>query len=303
MKQPWTAESSDSASGRGRRVFGTGERVLNRAADRLTGALVNRLPLGGQVHSSPVIAVGMLYVGSANGFVFCIDRSRFLEHPLPATGFKDRIKANWGGIPAELKNFEAGITVYNNGNGSDTLTVSLIRPLALMAEGIMSVEPARFALAPGDSQVLSFRMDPSRIKPAKYNFTVQIASSYNLEQRTAAKSVGFTVEAASGSGADGGETPESFSLGPNYPNPFNPRTTLSYSLPAASRVRIEILDALGRRIRTLMDGTNGPGRHTVEWNGSDDNGVPAGTGTYFCRLTSATGGGTRTRMQKILLVK
>jgi hypothetical protein len=288
--------------------FGTG-REMNEslgslyAVNRLTGALVNRIPLGGQVHSSPVIADGTIYVGSANGSVYALDRRGFLENPLPATGFEDRGKVNWGALPAGMKNFEAGIAVYNEGNGSDSVSVAFIRPVALAAEGVLSIEPARFALAPGDSQVLTLRMDPSRIKPNKYTFSVQVASKYNLEQRTAVRSVGFTVEPASGLEAGGAESPESFSLGPNYPNPFNPRTILYYCLPAASRVRLEILDALGRRIRTLVDGSFAAGRHAVEWNGSDDRGNPSGTGTYFCRLTATTGGGTRTKIQKILLVK
>ena len=288
--------------------FGTGNEINQPlgslyAADRLTGALINRLPLGGQVHSSPVIEDGILYVGSGDGCVVALDRDGFLNHLLPMTGFKDRNKINWGNIPADRQDFEAGVTVYNTGDGSDSVTVTFIRPFALTADGVMSVEPARFTLAPGDSQVLSIRIDPSRIKPNKYSIAVQAASEYNLEQRSSTKPVVFTVEAVSlvENGLAG--SPVSFSLSPNYPNPFNPETTLDYSLPGTCSVRLEIFDMTARKIRTLVDAVSKSGRHSVEWNGLDDLGRPSGTGAYLCRLTMASNSRSQTLVRKILLMK
>jgi hypothetical protein len=176
-------------------------------------------------------------------------------------------------------------------------------PLALTTGGVLSIEPGRFTLAPGDSQMLTIRMDPSRIKPNKYNFTVSFTSKYNLERRTGTKPVAFTVTAASGVGNDAEGSPRSFSLEPNHPNPFNPRTTLSYSLPVESRVRFELYDMLGRKIRTLADGARNPGTHSVEWDGLDDQGRPAGSGAYVCRLSMVMDGRSRTLSRKILLMK
>ncbi len=273
------------------------------ALDRLTGKPLNRLPMDGPVYSSPVCDKGTLYFGSENGWVYAVDRKAFLENPLPETGFRDRSKLQLGSIPADRNPFEAGLTVYNTGDGSDSVTVTFIRPAALAPEGILNVEPARFALAPGDSQVLAITIDPSRIKPNKYNLSVQAASDCNLEQRTVVKSVAFTVEAASGAEGDGEDSPSSFSLEPNYPNPFNPRTTLCFSLPRASRVRFDLFDRTGRRIRTLAEGILGAGRHSVEWNGLDDHEVPVGTGTYLCRLTMASAFGSQTLTRKMALMK
>ena len=56
--------------------------------------------------------------------------------------------------------------------------------------------------------------------------------------------------------------PERFTLGPNYPNLFNPSTIIPYQLPTATHVRLEVFNLLGQRIATLVDGTRPAGFHT-----------------------------------------
>jgi hypothetical protein len=73
-------------------------------------------------------------------------------------------------------------------------------------------------------------------------------------------------------------------LSQNHPNPFNPATTISYSLPSAAHVTLDIYDVSGRRIARLVDDVQKGGRHTIDWRGLDENGNPAGSGTYIYRL-------------------
>jgi hypothetical protein len=80
--------------------------------------------------------------------------------------------------------------------------------------------------------------------------------------------------------------PTDVSLLPAYPNPFNPSTTISFELPESAVVRLEVFDALGRRVTTLAAGPTGPGRHEVVWNGRDASGRTVGSGVYFARLTA-----------------
>ena len=63
-----------------------------------------------------------------------------------------------------------------------------------------------------------------------------------------------------------GPLPEGFALSQNYPNPFNAQTTISYVVPFESHFTIEIFDLLGRKVETLIDREESPGRHTVTWN-------------------------------------
>ncbi len=76
----------------------------------------------------------------------------------------------------------------------------------------------------------------------------------------------------------------SLRLRPNFPNPFNPETMIAFELPSAQRVRLEILDVLGRRVRLLFEGFLTAGLHQVRWDGRTQSGQSAAAGTYFYRL-------------------
>lgn len=82
-------------------------------------------------------------------------------------------------------------------------------------------------------------------------------------------------------------------LKPNFPNPFNPRTTLAYELPAAQSVRLAIYSLDGRLVRNLVDGLRGEGRHEVMWDGLDQQGSAVSSGTYFYTLRTLDGVQTR----------
>ena len=95
--------------------------------------------------------------------------------------------------------------------------------------------------------------------------------------------------------------PLRFTLAQNSPNPFNPATEIGFALGEPSVVTLEILDAQGRRVATLLDHeSRGAGSHAVAWRGRDESGTPVSSGVYFYRL-DAGGGETATR--KMLLIK
>ena len=73
-------------------------------------------------------------------------------------------------------------------------------------------------------------------------------------------------------------------LGPNYPNPFNPATTLQFDLPRGGVTRLSIHDAEGRLLKTLIDGNRGPGEVRAVWDGKDLHGQLQPSGCYFARL-------------------
>ena len=83
-----------------------------------------------------------------------------------------------------------------------------------------------------------------------------------------------------------------------HPNPANPETTVRISLSAAARVEVELFDALGRRVRTLLDGPLQPGGHNLVWDGLDDRGREVGSGVYLYRVFA---GGARETGQMTLL--
>ncbi len=71
------------------------------------------------------------------------------------------------------------------------------------------------------------------------------------------------------------------SLAQNVPNPFNPVTTIAFDVPEEAIVSVSVYSVSGRCLARLKDGVCDSGRHTVVWNGKDDNGVDASSGVYF----------------------
>lgn len=92
---------------------------------------------------------------------------------------------------------------------------------------------------------------------------------------------------------------KSFRLSPNFPNPFNPATHLSYQLPVASQVVIKIVNILGQEIKTLVNRHQAAGRFQLEWDGTDNLNQEMGSGVYFCVMQA----GEFRKMQKMLLVR
>ena len=79
--------------------------------------------------------------------------------------------------------------------------------------------------------------------------------------------------------------PAPFRLEQNYPNPFNPSTTIPFSLDTAGHVNLTVYNIMGQAVKTLVDHYTSSGIHTVNWNGTDDNGNGVAAGIYLYRMT------------------
>ncbi|MCE2448422.1 MAG: T9SS type A sorting domain-containing protein, partial [Candidatus Latescibacteria bacterium] len=90
-----------------------------------------------------------------------------------------------------------------------------------------------------------------------------------------------------------------FSLANNYPNPFNPATTIKYALPQAADVELTVYNVLGQPVRTLIAEHQNAGRYVVEWDATNDSGHSLSSGMYFYRLEA----GGDLEVKKMLLLK
>lgn len=93
--------------------------------------------------------------------------------------------------------------------------------------------------------------------------------------------------------------PRVLELAQNFPNPFNPETTIEFVLPKNDMVKLEVYDLLGRRIATLIQGGLTAGQHRLVWRGSAEDGNGASSGIYYYRLTTSSG----TLARKMLLIR
>jgi hypothetical protein len=94
-------------------------------------------------------------------------------------------------------------------------------------------------------------------------------------------------------------TPTEFALLQNFPNPFNPETTIQYNLSESADVSLHIYNVVGQVVRTLVAERQPAGRYRVQWSGSDDRGVPVSSGIYFYQISA----GKFQDVRKLMLLK
>ena len=95
------------------------------------------------------------------------------------------------------------------------------------------------------------------------------------------------------------EIPTDFALSQNYPNPFNPVTTISFSLPKATSVTIDVFNIMGQKVATLVNGPMETGEHQIYWDSKDQWGKSVASGIYFYRLKA----GSFINTKKMSLIK
>ncbi len=141
-------------------------------------------------------------------------------------------------------------------------------------------------------------------RPEGAHFIYLAARPYRLEHSALRSNCAFLLEhfcaepwVATPVGS--APSPAALGLAPAYPNPFNPSTTLSFTLPAPGAAELSILDVSGRRVRTLLAAMQPAGAQTRHWDGRDDDGRPLASGLYLARL-AAQG---ETRVQRLLLLR
>ncbi len=94
------------------------------------------------------------------------------------------------------------------------------------------------------------------------------------------------------------EIKKTFRLIGNYPNPFNPSTTIHFSLAKAQKIELQVFDSNGRLIRQLVKDFLQAGQYQIIWNGQDENHIPQPSGCYFYQLD-----GESREVRKMLLIR
>ncbi|HUI29375.1 MAG TPA: T9SS type A sorting domain-containing protein [Candidatus Acidoferrales bacterium] len=147
-----------------------------------------------------------------------------------------------------------------------------------------------------DSTVIDTTIQLSLATNTQYYWRVQAYDTKGRSSYSAA--ISFTT-GVTGVKSLGG-LPASYALSQNFPNPFNPSTTIRYSVPKNSYVRVAIYDLLGREVTSLVNGVQHASEYSVQWN-------PSGlsSGIYFCRIQAASmdGSGNFTSVKKLVYMK
>jgi len=198
-------------------------------------------------------------------------------------------------IPSRVATGMAPVPVYLSG-----LTVRLDGGKPFLTWSILASEAPMFKVTRIDPAGRRNELDASNIESTDEGFTFTdgtaepgVSYSYSLSTFTN----GRWQELGT---SDSVATPKlEFALGKASPNPFNPSTTITFSITRPGQISVDIYDLMGRRVRTLHSGFMDAGERELVWNGISDTGSPVSSGTYFVSLRSEEGEKT----QKIMLVK
>ncbi|MCC6398115.1 MAG: T9SS type A sorting domain-containing protein [Bacteroidetes bacterium] len=137
-------------------------------------------------------------------------------------------------------------------------------------------------------------VDQTVVQPGRYEYRLVQLDRDGTEWFSETITVNFSLTDIQDS-----ELPIDPRLVQNFPNPFNPETTIQYGTDSRTMVRVEVYSVLGQRVRTLVNAEHARGHHVVRWDGTDDNGRQVNSGAYLCRVVS----GGQVGMTKMLLMR
>ncbi len=162
----------------------------------------------------------------------------------------------------------------------------------------LSVAPASGTLGPGETALIEAMSDATSLAAGDHRLNLVVRGN-DPATPSITVPVLLVVESGDPTGIDPDEIPARFELHANYPNPFNPTTTIAYDLPKNVKVRLVIYDVSGRKIRELVDASEPAGRHSVIWDGRDSSNGSVATGVYFYKIIAGDFVSTR----KMILLK
>ncbi len=138
---------------------------------------------------------------------------------------------------------------------------------------------------------------------SQYSSGTTLNNGYEIEP---SDSTNITHQVVQGVPVATSGLPTSFVLENNYPNPFNPSTTIQYGVAKQSHVTIKVYSMLGQEIATLVNDVQSPSYYKVVWSGKDYNGNVASSGVYFFRIIADPVDGKShvfTQVKKMMLMK
>ena len=191
-------------------------------------------------------------------------------------------------------------------NGGDTLTA--IVNAASTGNATLTIDSIRI-----DNPLFSSNMAgvlimaPSSATDIQVTFvadTTQSLQNGNMvfysDNATSPDSVLLTADVITAITSGNTVKPDKFYLAQNFPNPFNPTTTITYLLPQKSSVQLDIFNTLGQIVKTHYSASQQPGEHKFQWDGTDATGNFVPSGIYFYRLKADQG---FEQVRKMMLIK
>jgi hypothetical protein len=224
-------------------------------------------------------------------------------------------------VPPELNSFSlsadsvntslnAAIVIYNIGASSYNATLSsyslkLILNGGPINGGEIIEESGLFNEGLYETTISGYFLFPAGSSEGQWNVRVELNdindNSINLSPSDLAQKnfQNYVIVDNASLGIPGAELPLHFSLDQNFPNPFNPLTSLRYAIPESAIVKIIVYDVLGNIIKNILNKEQSPGFKTVQWDATNNQGEPVSAGLYICSIEA----GDFRQTRKMILLK
>ena len=195
--------------------------------------------------------------------------------------------------PDDPMGIGSGVSVENSiiSHGQDCAGVRILLPYIYGDAGFTCSTVWHNDLGDGETVPAGMRFEPRFCDWRGGDLTLAADSPCLAENNPCAVQIGALGRGACSYPApvDENHLPARVELQGNFPNPFNPSTVISFGLPAAQPVSLNVYDVHGSLVRTLVSGSLDAGHHQATWNGRDDRGGSVASGVYFYRLQCAQG--------------
>ncbi|MEC8689547.1 MAG: T9SS type A sorting domain-containing protein, partial [Candidatus Neomarinimicrobiota bacterium] len=196
-------------------------------------------------------------------------------------------KYNYKGWDERLASSNIGLVDKSNLTALDTIrTLAENEKISIdVSAYIDSTGEHSFALAAAsDKDSVYFYSRDKLVLDGHFEGSIEAHNSGFATLHSAWPSISYTSDATLAVNEKSDILPKEFALHDNYPNPFNPTTTIRFDLPKATDVSILIFNVLGQKIKTIDMSQINPGYHSVVWNATNDYGSQVSAGMYFYQL-------------------
>lgn len=216
--------------------------------------------------------------------------------------FQYRQLSDTSGCTVGIENLDGtdGLEVLHNSGGYLENEMAILFTTAPAIPWI-SYDPEMGSVAGGQSVQVTVGFDATGMVPGDYSCELLVVNNDPVQSVITVPVlmvVGGPVSVEDPPAGDA-TVPAVFALHGAAPNPFNPFTTVRFSLPAAGHAELKLFDVQGRLVRTLIDGHLAAGPGEIRWDGRDRSGRRVASGTYYARLSAAD----RTSVKPLVMVK
>jgi len=174
--------------------------------------------------------------------------------------------------------FTQKMTITNDGDGGSILSFAVT--VGNGSVSWLAADPDTGSLEAGGSQVVDLLFDSTGLAEGTYTTDIVISNNARADVVIPVELVVMTLTEV----AAGALEAEVLALVGNSPNPFNPTTSIEFTLPSETRVVLQVYSVTGERVRALADRAYPSGEHRVVWDGRNDRGIALPAGVYLCRM-------------------